>query len=367
MTLGYLSGLLTCTSQCGLDVTGCEPCASLDQHLLACGNAPLGSSSAMKWFGGLLDMAATDTDIGVTWLTEDASGKMSVWFARLGADLSLSGPPHLVADFPPPAPPHIWIAARKNGWLVAIETTGISTYELDATGAVIRSTSLAPNGKDLFLLDRSDGGDPLAVWHEGTSLLATTVNQDTASMIPSMIATGFADSAFLSGTANLSGAATTTGFIVVTANVPSSAQWERTAIHLNTTAQPDPPILLPAGQLSWLAPHGDGATVIYSTPDATVSWMHLDGSAHPMDAPVTLFDALNGQSFALLDLGADTGLIGLGLYYDRLDASGKRTGTSQQFAGGAAGGFVAVKRGPELVVAWLDYHRGTVLFARIAP
>jgi hypothetical protein len=181
--LGYSGGTLTCTSACGLDTSACTRCSPLDTSLLWCGNAPV--DAVAPW---MMALAATETEVGLAWVSLDASDYVRLHFARFAPDLSLldqkilSGPvcPHALA-----------LAARPGGWSLAVESgEGLHLLALDASG--VQTAALQVFAEAHFsasILAARPAAEPLLVWippssSDGSQFRAALVNPGGASLAP---------------------------------------------------------------------------------------------------------------------------------------------------------------------------------------
>jgi hypothetical protein len=162
--LGYAGGTLKCSAHCGWDTSGCTRCAATDDVVRACINAPVDASVPSA-----IAMDATEQEIALAWTSPDTAGSLRLHFARFAPDLTLiseSGP------FGPPCVGKIALAARPGGWSLAAETAAdLQLLALDATGAmtsVIPVASLWPSRVSTkMVLAHRDGSGPLLAWEDG--------------------------------------------------------------------------------------------------------------------------------------------------------------------------------------------------------
>ena len=161
---GDAGGPLKCSTRCGWDTSACTRCSATDDVLRACINAPVDASVPTR-----IAMDATDQEIAIAWTSPDAAGVLRLHFARFAPDLTLiseSGP------FIGTCPDEIALAARPGGWsLVVTSHANMHLLALDATGAqtavrpVASLWSSRTNTK--VVLAHREGTGPLLAWDDG--------------------------------------------------------------------------------------------------------------------------------------------------------------------------------------------------------
>jgi hypothetical protein len=125
--MGYATGTLRCAPTCaGFDASGCSACTPADA-VVRCGPAAMPKPIAPA----MADIAATDAEIGFTWVdTDDAGVPSALWFGRLSPSLDLIGTTLLDEPALDAARvsgryfPRVAIAPLPAGWVVAGWTPG---------------------------------------------------------------------------------------------------------------------------------------------------------------------------------------------------------------------------------------------------
>ena len=160
--LGYAGGTLKCSTRCGWDTSGCTRCSATNDVLRACLDAPVAASVPTA-----IAMDATDQEIALAWTSLDTAGDLRLHFARFAPDLTLiseRGP------FGPSCAGAIALASRPGGWSLAV-TAGekLQVLTLDATGATTGEYSVPSyptNANTKMVLAHRDGTGPLLVWDD---------------------------------------------------------------------------------------------------------------------------------------------------------------------------------------------------------
>jgi hypothetical protein len=170
---GFGSGALTCDS-CTVNQNSCSDCVT-GAPVAGCGTAPVDIQGSLA----TVDMAATDTEIGVAWIAGGIS------FARFSADLTLLGQTKVVdpiLDSGPSLRGYIGIGTLPAGWVIlAYAEPELFIHTMDATGKDLGRTrvdGLPVNSFAYVTLASRPSGGPLVVWLAGTNLRAAIVAAD---------------------------------------------------------------------------------------------------------------------------------------------------------------------------------------------
>lgn len=393
-SLGYVGGALAC-SECTFETSGCARCEPLDAELISCA-----ADSTRARYRPLI--AATDDDVAVVW----DDNQRNVWFQRFTPELNAMDAPRLLDGVQQPRD----LVATPTGWMLAVQSSAVDVLALDASGTVLRSLDVAgpvsmatDAGPNLVLVPRREGG-PLLLWREsareasiGSELHAALIAADGASaqaagkiadLEYSDFTATFATDAFVvvarlanacesldcgAGLVNDSGSGGTAGVASEqggsggsTAAASLYPAWA--TVRVTTDAQVGAPRLLATQDLASPAiastPSGGIAMVFQGLlSDVWVpAWQELDATGATIAGPVAIapYAADVGPNpMTLLPLGTGSLLVGVigdtsaSIGYLRLDGTGTSLLPSKRIASDPdALHSRAVRRGPDIVVAW---------------
>jgi hypothetical protein len=378
-TRGYGSGTLACSPYCELDASRCSECILPSAALLRCGGAPVPAVNVMA-----AAIAANDAEVGLAWIDQVGVEPPVLWFARLSPTLDLiattriADPALAVFDRDyaafrlslAPLPSGGWVLtgfAQRDALLVVLDQEG--------RRVVAPNVTLPPVEKImgyLFLAPRADGG-PLLVWMDSKAIHVAVISADGHS------ATAPLDLPNRNGlvwdvTATFTAGAFHVGMLSDTGANDSQLTIYRVSSDGTLAATFD---ALPGVTALWprLADGGADLCLVYlAATGADVLWQPLDASGEARGEPTLVAgDQYYPNPSRTLSFGADTVALlpdfnaRSALAVAHVASNGSIAVPPTMITSGVPTfWYDAVRRGPDLVVAWLP--GGTAIrIARVAP
>jgi hypothetical protein len=399
-SLGYVGGSLAC-ADCRFETSSCVRCQPLDEELVSCT-----ADSAITRYRPLI--AATDEEIAVVW--QDIA--LRVWFQRFGPDLSPIDAPRLLSE----VEAAFDLEATPSGWMLAVQSSAAKILTLDASGAVVGSMDVARDvlwatdyGPTLELVPRLGAG-PLLLWREigrdetvGSELHAALIAADGSSALAVGKVGDLADADFAAvyatdgflvvarlehacdaldcegGLASASGSGGATGMEAAQSGIGGGGgaggneadqgrypAWA--TIRVGLDAQRGEPRLLAAQgfQFPALVPTPDGGIAVvfqgFLSDVWVPAWEKLDATGALVAGPVEIgpFRATVGPSLrTLVALGTGNVLVTaagettVAISYMQIDGEGTSLGPMKRIVSDPnVFDSRAVRRGPDIVVAW---------------
>jgi hypothetical protein len=177
--LGFAGGALRCGAWCGLDASGCDPCARGEREPRCVGQAVPAVAPAG------LDLAVRDGVVGLAWLSgAGPEGVMGLHFTRFNNALEALGDSGCLALDPPS---RVAVAPTPTGWLLAVQVpTGLQLASLSPEGALTGTPRRIPGGQRPQMTARPGGG-PLLEWQEPRGVMAQLLRPDGAEETPAVV------------------------------------------------------------------------------------------------------------------------------------------------------------------------------------
>ena len=380
-TRGFAGGTLICTATCLIDDSGCGECFALDASLVGCGPAPVGPMKPASFA-----IAATDAEVGLGLLEYDAADSATVSFARLSPALASIGvtvlDDHVAPGRTYPAFSQLAAAALPAGWVLAVVSP--SDLSLRAMGADGGETGRAvvdtlPNDgfpASPFLAAQPSGG-PLVVWATSAGLRASVIAADGRSATTPVDLPTPDVASYDPPTAAFVGDAFYVAFPVQT--VPSAYALRLVRVGLDGTVgspmdlYPGEPIFMPdlaSGASDLRLAYAGPTTGVAADPPVTL-WRRLTPAGQTLAPASQIAGRLIGvgPSFAF---GDDTVVlvyqldgVGFSISLVRVASDGSIVTLPHAVARAPSLGYVAARRGPDVVAAWLGPHG--LQLARVTP
>jgi hypothetical protein len=380
-SVGYASGPLSCGASCELDTTGCERCAPLGMPVRWCGAVPIDAREVMSFA-----LEGTDDEVGLAWIAREPVGMYAVHFARLSSSLEIIqqvGPLHTgCAD----QYMGVHIASRPGGWLLAIDgQQSLRLLVLDRDSHVVGDREVAEPGFVPFLASRPDG-DPLIGWRGG-ELPGGPNSLKVAVVEPWGVWEGMCPARFPWDSLEASASWVGDGWLLAFGTESKQHGVDMHSVPIDRNGLPGEPILLTGnlGDASLLADGGD-VRIVYRGIDqggiGETRIQHLTSRGVPVGSFTSLgqladdnvygpFAAIGNRTSAVMPIHAGGGSKTLRIV--TLDSNGAKVDTPSiiAFDPKAMQQFSASRRGPEVIIAWLNgspYGSAVSIgMARIAP
>jgi hypothetical protein len=373
--LGFASGTLRCASTCAaFDASGCRTCTT-DPSLLRCDAAPL----ALPW---RLSMAGTDSELGLAFYEESATGRIELALARLSPSLDLLGKAHIPEEVQPWAEPPI-VAPLPSGWVITwYSGTDLVMRALDTKGADLGRTVVADLNQvqDPYpqMVPRPDGGPLVFWWGEMAIVHAAVVAGDGRSATPPFTLPGqdrypaASTGVYAAGAFRFLMAFSVYGTGSITRNVLMRIAPDGSSSSMDVLPRTD---LAMAG--ATLIAIGDELRLVYTgqltcdSPRATLMQrLALDGTT--LGEPVVIGG--EAERWGPIAFGSD--LVSLfavpvspsfstALQVERVSSSGGPVGPVHTIARGAVSELLMARRGPDVIVGWQTSFG--LQLARVAP
>jgi hypothetical protein len=386
---GFGSGLLTCNSNCLIDPNPCSDCLPPGGGLIDCRPVPI-TFPDLTGFA----IAATDTEVGLAQIDQNAINTSRLTFARLDAQLALINAVG-IEDTNQPGPLEgninsVAVAPISGGWLIAgCGGSEVFVHLVDTTGKKLARTVVAADGGAcapgmLSLVTQAQpGGTTLLLWVTVYGPTTALIAADGRSAGPPALLTfsrelgGYPRAAWISDAF----------YVVAPVSQNTGRAYEQGAQILRVA--PDGKTTLFADILrdQWVAEPAfvSGAADLRLTYnglpvggrtelDVAVLWRRLGPSGELLAPPVALgfYPYFLGRAPAVA-FGDDTVILLSGaekedLAIMRVDKEGTVVTLAHDIAIAPTYppyAFDMVRRGPEVVVAWPS--AGAVKLARIAP
>jgi hypothetical protein len=365
-SLGYFAGAVACSAACAIDDGGCESCAPPSATVPAC-TATATPGNALR-----VALAATADTIALAWTDASiADTKPRTRITLFSSDLA---PLMTTAPFGPPGAIRVAIVPTSIGWLVAAEGSmpSIEVHAVDPSG-VTQLAATVPAAFDPMLAARPEG--PLLAWIDTSSqprvsLLAPTGVAVTAPTGPSLVVAEpeygsavFAGDAFVVATRG-------SGASIFRVGLDGAVSPAKSPVGGSTEY---PQIALVGGELRMT--YAD-----FGANPVGVRHVRLDPTGAKLSPPTVVANAPEEYNVAPLvpdevDGGVFgvfsgyTGGTGIGSHVDvrRLDASGATTSLVHVAKSPSVRSYRIVRRGPEIIVAWMGAGCGRVGLARVVP